>query len=247
MSLLRKQPNGTYIIDKREFSNRLRKIIGFRPRNLSVYEMAFIHRSAAYTLSNGDKINNERLEYLGDAVLDAVLSDYLFQKYPDADEGALTKIRARLVNREHLNDLALAIGVNNLLISHINRSRPTKYLYGDALEALIGSLFLDKGYSKTRKFIVSSLFPDNPDLKRLITTDSDYKSQVFQWAQKLRKQISFNYNEDYDFTCKSSLFTTVLRIDHEIFGEGTGSSKKEAEQKAAYEAWVKIGRIGFIE
>jgi len=247
VSFLRKKHNGTYIFDKREFSNRLRKILGFRPGNLSVYEMAFIHRSATYTLPNGDKINNERLEYLGDAVLDAVLSDYLFQRYSDADEGVLTKIRARLVNREQLNELALIIGINNLLISHINKSHPTKYLYGDALEALIGSLFLDKGYSKTRKFIITSLFHDYPDLKKIITTDSDYKSQVFQWAQKHNKQISFNYNEDYDFTNKSSLFTTVLRIDHEIFGEGTGSSKKEAEQKAAYEAWLKIGRIGFIE
>jgi ribonuclease-3 len=247
VSLIRRRRNGTYILDKREFSLRLRKILGFLPRNLRIYELAFIHRSASHVLSDGTKINNERLEYLGDAILDAILSEYLFDHYPDYDEGELTKIRSRLVNRELLNKLAKSMGINTLLISHINKKVPTRHLYGDALEALIGSVFVDKGYKKTRNFILRHILDNFIDLNAIVNTETDYKSQVFQWAQKLKKQISFNYNEDYNFNDKKSVFTTTLRIDHEIFGEGCGSSKKEAEQKASLEGWDKINRIGFID
>jgi len=245
--LLRKRKNGTFILDKREFSLRLYKILGFKPRNLRIYEMAFIHRSATHILNDGTKINNERLEYLGDAILDAILSEFLFEHYPDSNEGELTKLRARLVNGEHLNKLAQSLGINNLLISHINKNVPTRHLYGDALEALIGSVFLDKGYKKTKDFILRHILNNYIDLDTLMNTESDYKSQVFQWVQKLNKQIIFNYIEDYDFNNKKSVFNTVLRIDHEIFGEGTGSSKKEAEQKASLQAWNKINRLGFID
>ena len=118
MSLFRKRINGTYILDKREFSSRLKKILGFSPGNLKIYEIAFIHRSATFTLPDGKKVNNERLEYLGDAVLDAILSDYLFEKFPDANEGFLTKIRSRIVNRDVLNQLAVSMGINKILVSN---------------------------------------------------------------------------------------------------------------------------------
>ena len=247
MYLLRKRSNGTYILDKREFGLRLNKILGFRPRNLRIYEMAFIHRSASHFLADGTKINNERLEYLGDAILDAILSEYLFEHYPECDEGELTKIRAKIVNGEILNKLAKSMGINNILISHVNKKVPTRHLYGDALEALIGSVFVDKGYKKTREFILRHILHNYIDLDIVVNTETDHKSQVFQWAQKLKKQISFNYNEDYDFNDKKSVFTTILRIDHEVFGEGTGSSKKEAEQQASLQAWEKINKIGFID
>ena len=125
MSLFRRRINGTFILDKREFDLRLKKILGFKPGNRKIYEIAFIHRSASLTLPNGKKINNERLEYLGDAVLDAILSDYLFEKFPDANEGLLTKIRSRIVNREILNQLALAIGINKILITKISSVQST--------------------------------------------------------------------------------------------------------------------------
>ncbi len=120
MSLLRKRTNGTYLLDEREFRSRLKKLLKFNPGNLNLYEIAFIHRSASFTLPNGKKVNNERLEYLGDAVLDAILSDFLFIKFPDANEGFLTKIRSRIVNRDVLNQLAISMGINNILISNIN-------------------------------------------------------------------------------------------------------------------------------
>ena len=240
MSLFRKRINGPYLLDKREFSSRLKKILGFRPGNLKLYEIAFIHRSASFTLPNGKKVNNERLEYLGDAILDAILSDYLFAKFRDASEGFMTKIRSRIVNREVLNQLAVSMGINKILISNVSAVQPTKNLYGDALEALIGSLFLDKGFKRTKKFFINKVLNIYLDLNFIINTDTDYKSLVFEWVQKHKSNLIFTYNEEYDFNLKKSVFSTTLIIDKEEVGEGHGNSKKEAEQEAASKAWVKL-------
>ena len=111
----------------------------------------------SFTLPDGKKVNNERLEFLGDAVLDAILSDFLFEKFPDANEGFMTKIRSRIVNRDVLNQLAVSMGINKILVSNISSVHPTKNLYGDALEALIGAVFLDKGFKKTKKFFIKNV------------------------------------------------------------------------------------------
>lgn len=247
MSLIRRQRNGTFILNRKEFRTRLISILGFRPGNLQIYEKAFIHRSATHTLSDGSSINNERLEFLGDAILDAILSDHFFEKYPTLREGDLTKLRAKLANREQLNIISTQIGLNKLLISHVNKSSFTRHLYGDALEALIGSVFIDKGYNRTRKFVIHNILNPHVDLNTLLETETDHKSQVLQWAQKSNKQFSFSYTEEFDINNKKTQFISTLRIDHEIFGEGTGPSKKAAEQNASLEAWNKIMRIGFIE
>jgi len=240
VSLFRKNLNGKYLPDKREFSSRLNKILGFKPGNLELYEIAFIHRSATFTLSNGKKVNNERLEYLGDAVLDAILSDYLFEKFPDANEGFLTKIRSRIVNRDVLNHLAVSMGINKILVSRVNSSHLTKNLYGDAFEALIGSVFLDRGFRKTKKLFIKNVLNKYLDLDLIVKTDTDYKSLVFEWVQKNKSNLIFTYNEEYDFILKKSVFSTILFIDKQEFGEGHGSSKKEAEQEASSQAWKRL-------
>jgi len=240
VSLFRRRINGTYILDKHEFSSRLKKIFGFRPGNLKLYEVAFIHRSATFSLPDGNKINNERLEYLGDAVLSAILSDFLFEKFPDASEGFMTKIRSRIVNREILNQLAVSMGINKILISNVNSIHPTKNLYGDALEALIGSVFLDKGFKKTKKIFIKNILNKYLDLETIISTDTDYKSLVFEWVQKNKSNLIFTYNEEYDFNMKKSVFSTTLIIDRQEMGVGQGSSKKEAEQEAASQAWKRL-------
>lgn len=240
MSLFRKRINGTLLLDKQEFSSRLKKILGFRPGNLRLYEIAFIHRSASFTLPDGKRVNNERLEYLGDAVLDAILSDFLFEKFPDANEGFLTKIRSRIVNRDILNQLAISMGINKILISNISSVHPTKNLYGDALEALIGSVFLDKGFKKTKKLFLKNVLNKYLDLNIIVNTDTDYKSLVFEWVQKHKSNLIFTYKEEYDFNLKKSVFATTLFIDKIEFGEGQGSSKKEAEQEASSQAWKKL-------
>ncbi|MBK7131425.1 MAG: ribonuclease III [Bacteroidales bacterium] len=240
MSLFRKRINGTYLLDKREFSSRLRKILGFRPGNLRLYEIAFIHRSASFTLPDGKKVNNERLEYLGDAVLDAILSDFLFEKFPDANEGFLTKIRSRIVNREVLNQLAISMGINKILVSNVSSAHPTKNLYGDAFEALIGVVFIDKGFKKTKKLFLKNVLNKYLNLTEIVNTDTDYKSLVFEWVQKHKSNLIFTYNEEYDFNLKKSVFSTILTIDKKELGEGHGSSKKEAEQEASCQAWKRL-------
>jgi ribonuclease-3 len=235
-----KKVNGTLLLKKQEFRSNLKKILGFRPGNLRLYETAFIHRSASFTLHDGKKVNNERLEYLGDAVLDAILSDYLFEIFPDANEGFLTKIRSRIVNREVLNQLAVSMGINKILISHVNVQHPTRNLYGDALEALIGSIFIDKGFKKTKKFFLKNVLNKYLDINKIVNTDTDYKSLVFEWVQKNKSNLIFTYNEEYDFNRKKSVFSTTLFIDRQNYGEGHGSSKKEAEQEASMKALKRI-------
>lgn len=240
MSFLDKKLNGTYILNKREFGSRLRKLLGFKPGNLRLYEVAFIHRSASYVLPDGKKINNERLEYLGDAVLDAILSDFLFEKFPNATEGFMTKIRSRIVNRDVLNQLAISMGLNNILVSNVNPLHPTKNLYGDAFEALIGSVFLDKGFKKTKKLFIKNVLEGYLDLDEIVKTDTDFKSLVFEWVQKHKANLIFTYNEEYDFESRKSVFTTILYINKEEYGRGQGISKKEAEQEASSGAWQRI-------
>ena len=243
MSLLSNRTNGTYLPDKREFRSRLKQILGFRPGNLRLYEIAFIHRSASFTLPDGNKVNNERLEFLGDAILDAILSDFLFEKFPDASEGFMTKIRARIVNRDVLNDLSVSMGIHKVLLCNVSSTQPTKNLYGDALEALIGSVFLDKGFRKTKQLFIRNVLNKYLDLEVIVNTDPDYKSLVFEWVQKHKTNLIFTYNEEYDFNLKKSVFSTTLFINKEEYGKGQGASKKEAEQLAAGQAYKRIKDI----
>jgi ribonuclease-3 len=240
VSLFRKRKNGTYILDKREFGSRLKILLGFRPGNLRMYEIAFIHRSASFNLPDGQRINNERLEFLGDSVLDMILSDFLFERYPEESEGFMTKIRSRIVNRDVLNQLAFSMNIDKILVSNINSGHNTKHLYGDALEALIGALFLDKGYKKTKRFFIKNVLEKYLDLQKIVSTDNDYKSLVFEWVQKKKNNLVFTYNEEYDFDLKKSVFSTILCIDKEEFGKGQGASKKEAEQEASRQAWERL-------
>jgi ribonuclease-3 len=243
VSLFHRKKNGTYILDKREFSSRLKNLLGFRPGELRIYEIAFIHRSASFTLPDGKRVNNERLEFLGDSVLDVILSDFLFEKYPDASEGFMTKIRSRIVNRDVLNQLAISMGIDKILVSNIGSGHQTKNLYGDALEALIGAIFLDKGFGRTKRFFIKSVFRKYLDLDLVVKTDNDYKSLLFEWVQKKKESLSFAFNEEYDFERKKSVFSTTLSIGGQEYGKGQGASKKEAEQEASRQAWEKLKDI----
>jgi ribonuclease-3 len=241
--LFRIRKNGTYILNKHEFSSRLRSLLGFRPHDLRIYEIAFIHRSASFLLPDGKRVNNERLEYLGDSVLDAILSEYLFCKFPDANEGFMTKVRARIVKGEVLNQLAVSMGLDKLLVSNVSSSQQTRHLYGNALEALIGAVFLDRGFKKAKKFFIEKVLDKFLNFDEIVNTESDYKSLIFEWVQKKKTNLGFKYNEEYDFALRKSIFTTVLSIDKEILGTGQGASKKEAEQEAAFQAWEKLRDI----
>jgi len=239
----RKKNIDTHILDKGEFSSRLKKMFGFKPKNLKLYEAALIHRSATFILPNGKRVNNERLEYLGDAVITGILSDYLFEKYPEANEGFLTKVRARIVNRDIINQLAVSLGIDDILVCNINSAHPKKNLFGDAFEALIGALFLDKGFKKTKKIFINHILHKHLDLEATINTNADYKSLIFEWVQKNRANLIFKYDEEYDFNQKKSGFTTKLFINHKELASGHGLSKKEAEQEASFIALKKLKEI----
>lgn len=243
MNFFKRQSNETYIFDKRDFKKRLKEILGFTPKKLSLFEAAFIHRSATFTLPSGKKINNERLEYLGDAIIDSILSEFLFSKYPHASEGFLTKVRARIVNREELNTVAKNMGFDNLLVNNVCAGSCAKNLYGDAFEAFIGALFLDCGYDKAKKVFIERILNKYIDLNEVVNTDSDFKSLIYEWGQKHRSILTFEYDEEYDQLQRQSIFSSVLYLNQQVYGRGVGLSKKEAEQEASKQAWIKINEF----
>jgi ribonuclease-3 len=239
--LLHRKKNNTLIHDRSEFRSGLKKLLGFRPVKLRLYEMAFIHRSATYTLPDGIKINNERLEYLGDAIIDSILSDYLFRLYPEATEGFLTKTRARIVNRETLNQLGLSMGLDRLIISNLAPSDSPRNLYGNAVEALAGALFIDTGYNRTRKFMIERVLKKHLDLNVVLAAETDYKSLILEYCQKNKQKLNFTSREKPSGTNGHPLFTVTLEINNEVISQGEGATKKEAEQEASMAALNKLG------
>jgi len=238
--LLRNRKNNTLIHDRQDFGARLKSLLGFRPRNLRLYEMAFIHRSASFTLPDGSRINNERLEYLGDAIIDSILSEYLFNLYPGAGEGFMTKTRARIVNRDMLNQIAISMQLGSFIVSNTSSTSASRNLYGNALEALVGALFIDAGYEKTSRFFIEKVLKKQLDLNRVLEAETDYKSLILEYGQKNRYPVSFNFSESPDPVTLKPYFTVVLEINNETTSTGHGVSKKEAEQDASIRAWEQI-------
>lgn len=241
MFLLHRKKNNTLIHDRSEFRSGLKQLLGFRPVNLRLYEMAFIHRSATYTLPDGVKINNERLEYLGDAIIDSILSDYLFRHFPEAPEGFLTKTRARIVNRETLNQLGLSMGLDRLIVSNLAPSDSPRNLYGNAVEALAGALFIDTGYNRTRKFMIERVLKKHLNLNEVLAAETDYKSLILEYCQKNKQKLNFTSREKPSGTNGHPTFTVTLEINNEVISQGEGATKKEAEQDASMAALNKLG------
>jgi len=238
--LLNRKKNNTVIHNRREFRSRLKLLLGFRPVNLKLYEKAFIPRSASYTLPDGTKINNERLEYLGDAIIDSILSDYLFHQYPEASEGFLTKVRARIVNRETLNHLGLSMGLDKLIVSNLSASDSPRNLYGNAMEALAGALFIAKVYKRTRRFFIERGLKKHLDLEKVLAAETDYKSLILELCQKNKQKINFTSREKGASNGVHPHFTVTLEINNEVVAQGEGATKKEAEQEASLIAWDKV-------
>ncbi len=218
----------------RELSRAYKTIIGIAPINLQLYKLAMKHSSVAETNEKGFRESNERLEYLGDAVLGAVVAEYLFARFPYKEEGFLTEIRSRIVNRETLNSIAKKIGLRNLV--EFNKSSRTnlshKSLYGDSLEALIGAIFLDLGYKKCRRFILKKLIANHYDMEEIVENNTNFKSIIIEWAQKESKDIKFDIIE-ISGESRYKQFTAQITVDDKPLGIGHGLSKKKAEQDAA--------------
>jgi ribonuclease-3 len=193
-------------------------------------------------MKDGTSVNNERLEYLGDAILSAIAAEFIYREFENMDEGFMTKLRARIVKRKNLNSTAIKMGIPLLIKSHPHPANSSKHLYGNALEALIGAIYLDKGYNYTTRFFKNRMIRRHVDLNSLAKKDSDYKSQLIEWAQKNRKEVVFFSHEEYDSRSKIPSFESIVKIEQMESGTGNGDSKKEAEQQAAKVALKEISK-----
>jgi len=221
----------------------IKAIVGSAPKNIKLYSLAILHSSTSNKNDKGFRPSNERLEYLGDAILGAIVADYLFKKYPFKDEGFLTEIRSRIVNRESLNNLGKKLGLN--VIIQIDSQKKGMYthksLYGDALEAIVGAVYLDKGYRFCRKFVINKLIEPNFDIDHLIKTNTNYKSQLIEWAQKQSKDIKFA-SEEIQEPGKYREFEVSVFVDNELQAKGHGPNKKKAEQSASRKLLESLGQ-----
>lgn len=232
-----------YISPDRKYVRSLRNLLGFVPGNVRLYRMAFRHKSVAVSIKeNGNaKNSNERLEFLGDAILGSVIATLLFKKYPFKGEGFLTEMRSKIVSRANLNILAKKMGLNELIeydAKMFGYNRQSSLL-GDAFEALIGAIYLDKGYSKTQSYILTQIINPLVDIHQLENTETNFKSRLIEWCQHHNKEIQFQKvktNEDEG----SRLFTVEALIDGEVKGIGQDYNKKNAEKIAAEKACEEL-------
>lgn len=221
-----------------QLSLQLEHLLGFTPKHISYYQLALMHRSKPEDATN----SNERLEFLGDAILGAIIAEYLFKKYPYQPEGYLTELRSRIVRRETMNNVALRMGLNKLVQYNQNdRGLSRSHIFGNALEALIGAVYLDQGFIKTRKFILNQMIRSYIDLDAMESTDTNYKNQLLSWAQRNNYTLEFEtIDEKMDSTRK--MFTVGIMLNGELYASGTGFNKKEAGQVAAQKALEKVGK-----
>lgn len=220
----------------KQLLSQLEHILGFTPDHLPYYQLALMHRSKIEELAQ----NNERLEFLGDAMLGAIVAEYLFKKYPTQPEGYLTEMRSRIVRRETLNNVALRMGLHKMVQYNQNdRGLSRSHIFGNALEALIGAVYLDKGFVKTRQFILNQMIRPYIDIENIENTDTNYKNKLLSWAQRGSHMLTFD-TLDEKMEGSRKLFTIGIMLDGELVASGTGYNKKEAGQVAAKNALQKF-------
>lgn len=210
-------------------------LTGFRPRNLTLYRLAFTHSSARVETEIGYKKNNERLEYLGDAVLDLIVAEQLFKKFPFRDEGFLTEMRSKVVNANFLDQMARKLGLDTLLqetSGYQKNQRPSKNMNADVFEAFIGAFYLDHGYNKTNQFVQRRVLKVFVDFETLVHTESNFKSRLVEWSHRNNKRIAFEV-ADTKQQGRHKQFVIELLVDDQVVAKGIDINKKQAEQKAA--------------
>ena len=222
--------------NRKEFYFFIKDTIGFSPLKFRLYDLAFIHRSASSADLMGQPINNERLEYLGDAVLGAIVAEYLYNRFPRKDEGFLTQMRSRIVNRSFLTQLSFKLGLQHYVNSNTNLINESSHIYGDVFEAFVGAIYLDIGYKGVKAFVIKRVLSVYVDIIELEKIDNNYKSQLIEWGQKFKKTIEFDTHENPGNSRDKMPFTSIIRVDGQIAGTGEGFSKKEAQQNSACKA-----------
>ena len=218
------------------FFMELTQILGFKPKNIKYYKKAFTHRSMNIRDGKGNPFNYERLEFLGDAMLSSVIASHLYLEVPSGDEGYLTKMRSKIVSREHLNELGKDLKLIDLVESKIPQGQFGDNIHGNLFEALVGAIFLDRGYKYTEKFIFNRVIIPYVDIETLEGKVISYKSLLIEWCQKEKKTFAYNVYED---TGNDDVrhFSVKLSIDEKIVSKARATSKKKAEEKASKRAF----------
>lgn len=216
----------------------LYSILGYVPNDIRLYRMAMTH-SSSFTSGSKKLACNERLEFLGDAVLSSVISDYLYSNFSKEREGFLSKSRSNLVCRETLNELAIEIGLDRFIEICDLPHQHNNYVYGNALEALIGAIYIDKGYKQCRRFLLDRVFSRHLDIEAVVRLDKNYKSRLIEWGQKSRHNVEFRLVSE-ELRKDGAFFTSEAYVDDVLYGTGDGFSKRESQQKAARQALSKI-------
>lgn len=236
MKFLIRQINYHLSRDK-ELAQRLNRILGFTPYRLSLFRTAFYHKSMSSDASRSEQ-NNERLEYLGDAVLSTIVAEYLFNKYPHQNEGFLTKMRSKIVKRKTLNDIADKMGLD-VILSEYSQGKMSKSMLGNAFEALIGAIYLEMGYSKCKSYVINNILRQYLDIHTLEEVDDNYKSRLLEWGQKNGKEVEFRLLNRYKFD-KRDRFLVGVMVDGLQKATAEDFNKKSAEQLASMEVVLSL-------
>lgn len=212
--------------------NELKKLLHFSPKKINTYKKAFTHRSMKMLDKKEIPINYERLEFLGDSILGSIIASYLYKKVPKGTEGYLTQMRSKIVSREHLNELGKDLNLIHFVKSNVNKIAIGDNIYGNVFEALVGAIYLDKGYNICQKFIYDTVIIPYVDIEKLEGKITSYKSLIIEWCQKQKKEYLFNAYED---SGKETMkhFSVKINIDGKQIAKGRATSKKKAEEQAA--------------
>ncbi|HRK81589.1 MAG TPA: ribonuclease III [Saprospiraceae bacterium] len=228
-----------FLAPDRELAARLRPLLGYTPANLAVFKLAFSHKSSSTEKSQYS--NNERLEFLGDAVLGTIIAEYLFKKYPGSDEGFLTKMRSKIVKRQSLNLIADKMGLDEILAEY-NNTRLSRSMLGNALEALVGAIYMERGYVATRNFVIRKMLMNHVNVHELEHYDDNYKSQLLEWCQKNGQTVTYKLLARYKFE-KRDRFKVAVMVDGQKVSTADDFNKKSAEQMASERALVTLGLL----
>jgi ribonuclease-3 len=218
--------------EDQELYSELKKVVNFSPRNINRYKKAFTHRSIQIIDSKGNPINYERLEFLGDSILGSVIAAYLYKKVPTGSEGYLTQMRSKIVSREHLNELGKDLNLIRFVKSNIDKTNVGDNIHGNIFEALIGAIYLDKGYNSCQKFIYQNVIVPYVDIAKLEGKITSYKGLIIEWCQKQKKKYKFDTYEDSGNEAIKH-FSVKISIDGEQVAKGRSTSKKKAEEQAS--------------
>lgn len=236
MSIIRKIFQKSRSEEDGIFFTDIQKILGFKPTEISNYKTAFIHRSTSKIDTKGNPINYERLEFLGDSMLSSIIAAYLFDKAPAGDEGYLTKMRSKIVSREHLNELGRELNLVQFLDSKVPIQHFGENIHGNLFESLVGAIYIDGGYAYCEKFIQKRVIVPYVDITKLEGKVISYKSLLIEWCQKEKKTFHFDVFEDND-SSGERLFGVKFSIDDKVIAKARASSKKKAEEKASQRAY----------